>query len=184
MRSPVPVIAGAVLLFAGALLLFARLGQEFIPTLDEKNIAMHALRIPSTSLTQSQAMQLAGREDDQPLSAGRLRVLEDRHGRGRRRSDAAQRLRHLHHPEAARPVARPALAQGRAGPRRSSARCKALPGNNYEFTQPIQMRFNELLAGVRGDIAVKVFGDEFEPMLRGRQPDRRHPARRRRAPRT
>jgi cobalt-zinc-cadmium resistance protein CzcA len=40
-----------------------------------------------------------------------------------------------------------------------------LPGNNYEFTQPIQMRFNELLAGVRGDIAVKVFGEEFEPML-------------------
>ena len=41
-----------------------------------------------------------------------------------------------------------------------------LPGNNYEFSQPIQMRFNELLAGVRGDIAVKVFGDEFDPMLR------------------
>ena len=41
-----------------------------------------------------------------------------------------------------------------------------LPGNVYEFTQPIQMRFNELLAGVRGDIAVKIFGDEFEPMLR------------------
>ena len=43
---------------------------------------------------------------------------------------------------------------------------RELPGNNYEFTQPIQMRFNELLAGVRGDIAVKVFGDEFEPLLR------------------
>jgi heavy metal efflux system protein len=43
---------------------------------------------------------------------------------------------------------------------------KRLPGNVYEFTQPIQMRFNELLAGVRGDIAVKVFGEEFEPMLR------------------
>jgi heavy metal efflux system protein len=43
---------------------------------------------------------------------------------------------------------------------------KELPGNVYEFTQPIQMRFNELLAGVRGDIAVKVFGDEFEPLLR------------------
>src|ERR1700747_2615587 len=41
-----------------------------------------------------------------------------------------------------------------------------LPGNVYEFTQPIQMRFNELLAGVRADIAVKIFGDEFEPMLR------------------
>ena len=43
---------------------------------------------------------------------------------------------------------------------------RELPGNAYEFTQPIQMRFNELLAGVRGDIAIKVFGDEFEPMLR------------------
>ena len=37
---------------------------------------------------------------------------------------------------------------------------KAVPGNNYEFTQPIQMRFNELIAGVRSDIAVKIFGDD------------------------
>jgi cobalt-zinc-cadmium resistance protein CzcA len=42
----------------------------------------------------------------------------------------------------------------------------ALPGNSYEFTQPIQMRFNELIAGVRGDVAIKIFGDEFEPMQR------------------
>ena len=47
-----------------------------------------------------------------------------------------------------------------------AAAVRELPGNNYEFTQPIQMRFNELLAGVRGDVAVKVFGDEFEPLLR------------------
>ena len=37
---------------------------------------------------------------------------------------------------------------------------RLLPGNNYEFTQPIQMRFNELIAGVRADVAVKVFGDD------------------------
>jgi cobalt-zinc-cadmium resistance protein CzcA len=43
---------------------------------------------------------------------------------------------------------------------------KALPGISYEFSQPIQIRFNELLAGVRGDVAIKVFGDDFEPMLR------------------
>jgi len=43
---------------------------------------------------------------------------------------------------------------------------RELPGNTYDFTQPIQMRFNELLAGVRGDVAVKVFGDEFDPLLR------------------
>ena len=58
-RSPVPVIAGAVVLFAGAALLFTRLGQEFIPMLDEKNIVMEVKRIPSTSLSQSQAMQFA-----------------------------------------------------------------------------------------------------------------------------
>ena len=53
-----------------------------------------------------------------------------------------------------------------------------LPGNAYEFTQPIQMRFNELIAGVRGDIAVKVYGDEFEPMLRAANQIAAHPARR------
>ena len=40
-----------------------------------------------------------------------------------------------------------------------------LPGNNYEFTQPIQMRFNELIAGVRADIGVKVFGDDLDQLL-------------------
>ena len=58
-RSPLPVIAGSIVLFAVALLVFTRLGQEFIPTLDEKNIAMHAVRIPSIALSQSQDMQLA-----------------------------------------------------------------------------------------------------------------------------
>ena len=58
LRRPMPVIGAASLLFAGSLLLGSRLGSEFIPQLDEGNIAMHALRIPSTSLTQSQAMQL------------------------------------------------------------------------------------------------------------------------------
>src|SRR6266516_2185884 len=57
-RSPLPVIAVAMLLFAGAALLFTRLGQEFTPTLDEKNIVMEVKRIPSTSLSQAQAMQL------------------------------------------------------------------------------------------------------------------------------
>ena len=58
-RSPLPVIICAALLFAGAALLFMQLGQEFTPTLDEKNIVMEVKRIPSTSLTQSQTMQLA-----------------------------------------------------------------------------------------------------------------------------
>ena len=53
--------------------------------------------------------------------------------------------------------------------RRIQEALERLPGNSYEFTQPIQMRFNELMAGVRGDLAVKVFGDEFGPMLARRR---------------
>jgi cobalt-zinc-cadmium resistance protein CzcA len=57
LRMPMKIIGGAVAGFFFALILFSTMGQEFIPTLDEKDIAMHAMRIPSTSLTQSQAMQ-------------------------------------------------------------------------------------------------------------------------------
>src|SRR5204862_11605 len=57
-KTPLVFIAASLLLLAGAGLLFTRLGAEFIPTLDEKSIAMNALRIPSASLSQSQAMQL------------------------------------------------------------------------------------------------------------------------------
>src|SRR5262249_32913091 len=72
MASPFPVISAAVVLFAIALFGFVRLGQEFIPSLDEKNIAMHALRIPSASLTQSQALQLALEEAVSPFREGAL----------------------------------------------------------------------------------------------------------------
>ena len=119
--SPLPVIAGAVILFGGAFLLFKRLGQEFIPTLDEKNIAMHALRIPSTGLAQSQAMQFAVEKDHQPVSPGGLCLLEDRHGRNCLRSDAAKRIRYLHHFQAAGGLAGPEITEGIAG-RRARAR--------------------------------------------------------------
>ncbi len=59
-------------------------------------------------------------------------------------------------------VAGSAQAEGRARARASRPPCATLPGNNYEFTQPIQMRFNELIAGVRSDVAVKVFGDDLD----------------------
>jgi cobalt-zinc-cadmium resistance protein CzcA len=50
--------------------------------------------------------------------------------------------------------------------KRIEAALQTLPGNNYEFTQPIQMHFNELIAGVRSDVAVKVYGDNFAEMQR------------------
>ncbi|MCA6125907.1 CusA/CzcA family heavy metal efflux RND transporter [Bradyrhizobium sp. WSM 1704] len=161
--TPVPVITVAVVLFAAALFGCSRLGQEFIPSLDEKNIAMHALRIPSTALSQSQAMQLSVEKtvsrfpqvsfvfsktgtaevanDPMPPNASDTFIILKPREQWPDPSMTKEQL-----------IEDIAKAVGR------------LPGNVYEFTQPIQMRFNELLAGVRGDIAIKVFGDEFEPM--------------------
>ena len=163
--SPLPVIAGAVILFGGALLLFRGLGQEFIPTLDEKNIAMHALRIPSTGLTQSQAMQFAVEKAIGQLP--QVAFVFSKIGTAEIATDpmppnAADTFIILKPredwPDPKLPKEKLVAEIERA--------VKTLPGNAYEFTQPIQMRFNELIAGVRGDIAVKVFGDEFDPLLR------------------
>lgn len=164
-RSPVPVVATAVVLFAVALFGFTRLGQEFIPSLDEKNIAMHALRIPSTALSQSQAMQLAVEKTVSRFpevafvfsKTGTAEVASD--PMPPNASDTFIILKPQHQwPD--RSVSKDMLIEA------ITKAVNRLPGNVYEFTQPIQMRFNELLAGVRGDIAVKVFGDEFGPMLK------------------
>ena len=163
--SPAPVIATAVVLFAAALFGFTRLGQEFIPALDEKNIAMHALRIPSTALSQSQAMQLAVEKTVSQFSE--VTFVFSKTGTAEMASDPmppnASDTFIILKPRDQWPD--PSLTKDGLIERIATA-VNRLPGDVYEFTQPIQMRFNELLAGVRGDIAVKVFGDEFEPMLK------------------
>ena len=164
-RRPLPAIVGAAVLFGLAVLVFLRLGQEFIPTLDEKNIAMHALRIPGTSLRQAQAMQLDVERTISTLpqvsfvfsKTGTAEVATD--PMPPNASDTFIILK----PQAEWPD--PGQTKEELVEQIEKA-VGELPGNNYEFSQPIQMRFNELLAGVRGDIAVKVFGDEFEPLLR------------------
>jgi cobalt-zinc-cadmium resistance protein CzcA len=164
-RRPLAAIAGAVALFALALLLFSRLGQEFIPTLDEKNFAMHALRIPSTSLTQSQAMQLDVEKAITKLPE--VAMVFSKTGTAEVASDPMP-------PNASDTfvILKPQTQWPDPGLGKEALLAQVeravgqLPGNAYEFTQPIQMRFNELIAGVRGDIAVKVFGDEFAPLLK------------------
>ncbi|MGE3711298.1 MAG: efflux RND transporter permease subunit [Hyphomicrobiaceae bacterium] len=162
---PAPVIVGALLLLVASGAVFMRLGQEFIPTLDEKNIAMHALRIPSTSLSQSQAMQLDVEREVSKFpqvayvfsKTGTAEVASD--PMPPNVSDTFIILK----PQSQWPD--PMLAKEKLVDQIRDA-VSALPGNNFEFTQPIQMRFNELLAGVRGDLAVKVFGEDFDVMLR------------------
>ena len=164
-RAPVAFVVGALLLLVGAGILSTRLGTEFIPQLDEKSIALNATRIPSTSLTQSQAMQL---KVEQAVSkfpqvayvfskTGTAEVASD--PMPPNSSDTFVILK----PQEEWPD--PSLSKADLQEQIEKA-VGELAGNVYEFSQPIQLRFNELLAGTRGDLAVKVFGEEFEPMLK------------------
>jgi len=164
-KRPLPVMIGAALMSAAAFLVFVRLGQVFIPTLDEKNVAMHALRIPSTSLAQAQAMQIEIEKTVRALP--QVDLVFSKTGTAEIATDPmppnATDTFIIFKPQKQWPdrnLTKDALLQ------QVETAVRELPGNNFEFTQPIQMRFNELLAGVRGDVAVKVFGDEFEPLLR------------------
>ncbi|MBI5434003.1 MAG: CusA/CzcA family heavy metal efflux RND transporter [Planctomycetes bacterium] len=157
------VVVSAIAAFAGALVLFGRLGQEFAPTLDEKDIALHALRIPSTSLTQSTAMQ---RELERVVASfPEVAFTFSKTGTAEMASDPMP-------PNVSDTFVILKAQEEWPDPDETKAELisrleravAALPGNNYEFTQPIQMRFNELIAGVRGDVAVKVYGDDFDRM--------------------
>lgn len=154
------VIALSVAFFLIAISLFARLGQEFIPTLDEKNLAMHAMRIPSTSISQSVAMQL--RVESVVRSLPQVSVVFSKTGTAEMAADPmpphVSDTFIILKPQSEWPD--PELPKAELVEMIATA-VAALPGNNYEYTQPIQMRFNELIAGVRSDVAVKVFGDDF-----------------------
>ena len=165
LKRPLLVLAGTGALIALAVVLFARLGQDFIPRLDENNIAMHAVRIPSTGLAQSQAMQLDVERAIVKLpevskvfsKTGTAEVASD--PMPPNTSDTFVILK----PRAQWP--NPKLDKAALLGQIETA-VKELPGNQYEFTQPIEMRFNELIAGVRGDIAIKLFGDDMDTLRR------------------
>ena len=158
------IIGGAVALVLLAGLGATRLGSEFIPNLDEGDIAMHALRIPGTSLSQAIKMQEA---------------LENRI---RKFPEVERVFAKIGTADVATDPMPPSVADNFImlkdrtdwpDPRKSSDQLVAelnkavqqIPGNNYEFTQPVQMRMNELIAGVRSDVAVKLFGDDLDQLL-------------------
>ncbi len=161
MRNKVLTATTAMVIIVLSGLLASRMGSEFVPSLNEGDIALHALRIPGTSLTTAVAMQNELEEkiktfpevervfakigtpeiatDPMPPSVAdifvMLRPQEEWTGEYQTKAEFVA-----------------ALEQA----------IKGVPGSNYEFTQPIEMRFNELISGVRADVAVKVFGDDME----------------------
>ena len=164
LAARVVVVAAAAAFVVACGLLATRLGTEFIPNLDEGDIALHALRIPGTSLTQAVGMQTAlearikqfpevdkvvakigtaeiATDPMPPSVADTFILMKDRADWPDPRKPKAQLVAEL------------------------EAAVKTIPGNNYEFTQPIQMRMNELIAGVRADVAIKVYGDDLDQLL-------------------
>ncbi len=163
LRLRVTVLVAAVLLTLLSGLLAVRLGTEFIPNLDEGDIALHALRIPGTSLTQAIGMQEQLEE--------RLKEFPE----------VDKVVAKLGTAEVATDPMPPSVAdtfvmlKDRAqwpDPRKPKgelvnemeAAVRTIPGNNYEFTQPVQMRMNELIAGVRAEVAIKIYGDDLNQL--------------------
>lgn len=145
-------------------LLATKLGSEFVPSLNEGDFAIQALRIPGTSLSQSVAMQ---QQLESTLTAkfpeiervfartGTAEIAAD--PMPPNISDAYVMLK----PTDQWPEPRKTRAELVAA---VQAEVGKLPGQNYEFSQPIQLRFNELVSGVRADVAVKVFGDDMDQL--------------------
>ena len=161
---PGRIAAVAAALFFGSLLLLTQLGQEFIPTLDEKDIAMHAMRIPSTSLSQSAAMQ--NQVEKTVARFPEVATVFSKTGTAEVASDPmppnVSDTFIILKPQQEWPDPDKTKVQLIREIEQAVGR---VPGNNYQFTQPIQMRFNELIAGVRSDVAVKVYGDDFDTLL-------------------
>lgn len=160
-RAIVVVLATLLVIFSG--FAASRMGSEFAPNLDEGDIAMHALRIPGTSLSQAIALQ---------------ETLEDRI---KALPEVERVFAKIGTADVATDAVPPSVADNFIilkprdqwpDPNKSKTQVVAelealvsdIPGNRYEFLQPIQMRFNELLAGVRAELAIKVFGDDLDTL--------------------
>ncbi|PRX56218.1 CusA/CzcA family heavy metal efflux RND transporter [Flagellimonas meridianipacifica] len=155
------IVGGAVAIFAVAIFMFTKMGGEFIPQLDEGDIAFHAILKPGSSLSET---------------IGTTTKIE--------------RIVKAEFPEVEKIVSRIGVAEVPTDPMPMdfadvfvilkpqeewvSAESKdelidkmkdavsIIPGVNYEFTQPIEMRFNELLEGIREDVAIKIYGEDID----------------------
>lgn len=155
------VAAGAVVIVLASGVAAARMGGEFIPSLDEGDIAIAAIRIPGTSLTQSLDLQMA--LERRIKQVPEVKDFFARTGTAEVAADAMP----------------PSISDGYVmlRPRREwpdpskrktdlveevEAAANEIPGSSYEISQPIQLRVNELISGVRSDLGIKIFGDDMD----------------------
>jgi heavy metal efflux system protein len=162
---PKIVLISAVATLVIGVVSFMSLGREFIPTLDEGDIAMQALRVPSASLEQSLTMQMAL---ERAIKAQpEVETMFSRTGTAEAAvdpmppniSDSVIVLKDR------KDWPDPGLEKEELIERIEGVAAQQI-GNNFEFSQPIELRFNELISGVRTDLAVMVYGDDFDTLQR------------------
>lgn len=155
------VVAFSVIAIVLSGLLLTRMGSEFVPSLNEGDFAIQAMRVPGTSLSQSVAMQQQIEtalkrqfpEIDRVFArSGTAEIASD--PMPPNISDGYIMLK----PQEQWPEPKKSRDQLLTAVQQAASQ---LPGNIYEFSQPIQLRFNELISGVRSDVAVKIFGDDM-----------------------
>ncbi|MFD1330841.1 efflux RND transporter permease subunit [Methylopila musalis] len=163
LRWVVAPAAAALVVVTGIAAL--RMGGEFIPSLDEGDAAIQALRVPGASLTQSLEMQAA--LEKRLIQLPEVKEVFARTGVAEVATDAMP----------------PSISDGYImlkprsewpNPDKTKAElmedvekaAEEIPGSNYELSQPIQLRFNELISGVRSDVGVKIFGDDLDTLLK------------------
>ncbi|GAA6182761.1 CusA/CzcA family heavy metal efflux RND transporter [Aliiglaciecola sp. NS0011-25] len=158
------VLLGSIVLVVSSVWLATRLGSEFVPQLDEGDIALHAMRIPSTGIEQAVAMQKT--LESTLMEYEQVRTVFAKTGTAEVATDAMP-------PNVTDTFVMLKPRDQWPDPSLTKAdfvetlerELQAVTGNNYEFTQPIQMRFNELISGVRADLGIKVFGDELTALV-------------------
>lgn len=162
-RNVITLSAGALVMVS--VVIAFRMGGEFIPSLDEGDVALHAMRIPGTSLTQ--AVQMQDLLEKRILKFPEVKRVFAKIGTAEIATDPmppnVADVFIIMKPRAEWPI--PKMPKAELVHKLEEAVAE-IPGNNYEFTQPIQMRFNELISGVRSDVAIKVYGDDMDILLK------------------
>ena len=162
-KQPAVIVVIALTLVVGCFYQASRLGSEFLPQLDENDLAVHALRIPGTSLTQ--AVEMQSLLESTIAEFGEVKSVFAKIGTPEVATDPMP-------PNVADTFIIMKPRDEWPNPDKTKAEfidelrdaVEALPGNKYEFTQPIEMRFNELIAGVRSDVAVRIYGDDLNTL--------------------
>jgi cobalt-zinc-cadmium resistance protein CzcA len=163
LRHPLPVIATAGAIFVGAAVTFTFIGQEFMPTLDEQNFNLSSVRIPSTSVEQSVKLDLP--IEQQILSLPEVKLVFSKNGTANLAADPMPPNASDNYVMLKPKKDWPAGVKTKDDIiRRIQEKTAPIVGNGYDVTQPIQMRFNELIGGVRSDVAVKIYGDNLNQM--------------------